>query len=105
MPASEYLKNSRSGYGNKDESQDQDEPNSTSRTIKLSDEEQKSFEGSTPGQNLTCTVTGTLEEDGHFHVMTVSPPEGKSSYMDEGEEDMAKKVAQMVRPSVQLSPS
>lgn len=78
MPASDMLKSSRASYLEKDESKEKEEPNNTSRTIMLSDDEQKAFQGSKPGDNLTCEVTGTIEEDGHFHVMTVNPPAGKS---------------------------
>jgi hypothetical protein len=79
---------------------DPDESNRTSRIITLSDEEQKAFEGSKPGEELSCEVRGNLEEDGHFHVMTVSPMGGASSY---GEGKMADQVAQKVNPFMGMS--
>lgn len=76
---------------------DPDESNSTSRIIKLSDDEQKAFQNAKPGEELECVVRGNLEEDGHFHVMSVSPPEG--GYQSP-EEQMASKVAQGVQPGI-----
>lgn|SRR5580698_1615068 len=84
-----------------DKEMDKDKDNSTSRIIKLSDDEQKYFQASHPGENLTCTVTGTLEKDGHFHVMTVSAEGGEQN----GEDKMASMVAQRVMPMAQISPS
>ena len=89
------------GYGEKSEKgMDSGEKNSTSRIIKLSDEEQKSFEGAKPGEDLECVMHGTLEEDGHFHVMSVGP---KEQGMEEN--DMANMVAQKVTPTIMPSPS
>lgn len=109
MSAIDELHKARANdYGDNPGSQDKDpdEPNDTSRIIKLSDDEQKSFEGSKPGEELECLVRGNLEEDGHFHVMSVSPPQG-GSYKEsgQGEPAMAQQVAQMVRPQLQVSPS
>lgn len=110
MSAIDELKKVRSqDYGpsaSKPELEDPDEPNDTTRIIKLSDEEQKAFEGARPGQELRCEVRGNFESDGHFHVMSVSPMGGGDSYEDsEGEGGMAKQVAQLVRPQLMPSPS
>jgi len=86
----------------KDEGMDSGEKNSTSRIIKLSDEEQKAFAGSKPGDDLACEVHGSMEADGHFHVMSVAPMAGASSY---DEDEMASQVAQRVQPTAQISPS
>lgn len=110
MAASDYLKNFRSkgapsvGAEKKDEGMDSGEENSTSRIIKLTDDEQKAFEKSQPGEDLSCEVHGTLESDGHFHVMSVSPLGGGPSYG--GEQEMAGQVAQRVSPQMpMISPS
>lgn len=110
MPASDVLRNLR-GKGYSDNSKpstekgmDSGEPNSTSRIIKLSDDEQKYFADSHPGEDLACEVHGSLESDGHFHVMTVSPLNGES-YGEENQDDMAKQVMTRVQPNVQPSPS
>lgn len=78
------------------------EKNSTPRIISLTDDEKKAFEGSPPGSDLACEVHGTLEADGHFHVMSVSPLGGGSSYGDQGgdEKQMAGMVAQKVMPGI-----
>ena len=104
MAVTDELKNIRGkGYGDKPEKgMDSGEQNSTSRIIKLSDDEQKAFAEAKPGEDLECVVHGTLEEDGHFHVMSVNPPEGQS-YDDESR--MAGMVAQKVTPTIQPSPS
>jgi hypothetical protein len=116
MPASDYLKEARDdGYPatkspQKADDDDPDESPTTSRIIKLSDEEMKQFQNSSPGQELECTVRGNLEEDGHFHVMSVSAPQGgyggKSAVQgQDSTEQMAQKVAMLVRPQLQISPS
>lgn len=87
----------------KDEPFSNDEPNETPRFISLTDDEKKSFAGSHPGEDLACEVHGTLEEDGHFHIMSVSPLNKQEGYGSE--EEMAGQVAQRVTPTVQLSPS
>lgn len=103
MSAVDELKKSRGeDYKSLD---DPDDPNDTSRIIKLSDDEQKTFGGTKPGQELACEVRGNLEEDGHFHVMTVKPLGGGQSYGGDGENAMAQQVAQMVRPQLMPSPS
>ena len=86
----------------KDEGMDSDEQNSTTRIIKLSDDEQKAFASANPGEDLACEVHGSLEKDGHFHVMSVQPMGGAGSY---DESKMAGQVAQLVRPETQISPS
>jgi hypothetical protein len=47
---------------------------------------------------------GTLEDDGHFHVMSVSPMGGGESEED-GMQKMSQMVAQRVQPTMQPSPS
>ena len=92
MAVTDELKNMRGGgYMSKpDKGMDSGKENSTSRIIKLSDDEQKAFAQAKPGEDLECVVHGTLEEDGHFHVMSVNPPEGQSY----GEEPQASDIAQ-----------
>lgn len=111
MPAVDALKSFRSnGYGSKPEPEngektgmDSAEENSTSRIIKLSDDEQKAFANAKPGDDLACEVHGTLEDDGHFHVMSLAPMGGGDSYGDDKE--MAGQVMQRVMPGVVPSPS
>lgn len=103
MSAIDELKNRRSeGYLKKpeDKGMDSGENNSTSRIIKLSDEEQKAFAQANPGEDLACEVHGTLEEDGHFHVMSVGPMQGQG-----GQNDMMKQLAQRVTNTTMPSPS
>lgn len=104
MSAVDELKKARS-KNYPDQMGDPDEPVETSRIIKLSDDEQKTFEGTKPGEELACEVRGNLEEDGHFHVMSVKPLGGASSYTEgnKDENGMAAQVAQRVQP--QLMPS
>jgi hypothetical protein len=110
MPFSDELKNFRSkGYAekgsgkDKEEGMDSGEKNETPRIIALTDEEKDLFKDSHPGEDLSCEVHGTLESDGRFRVMTVSPMNG--SYGDE--KSMAGQVAQKVMPSAMpmISPS
>lgn len=97
-----YVPSMSRGYGEKrDSGMDSGVENSTSRIIKLSDEEQKSFQEAKSGEDLSCEVHGTLEEDGHFHVMSVSPMNGGAS----SEDEMANQVAQKVTPTIMPSPS
>lgn len=113
MSASDFLKNYREkGYSgqmsdrpeeDKKNGMDSREENSTSRIIKLTDDEQKKFAQANPGDNLACEVHGTIEKDGHFHVMSVDPMNGADSYGGEGE--MAGQVAQKVMPNIVPSPS
>jgi len=106
MPAADYLKQVRDdGYDvakppkSEGAVDDPDESNETSRIIKLSDEEQKAFQNVKPGLELACEVRGNVEEDGHFHVMSVKPLGGASSY---GEGQMADQVAQRVSPGMPM---
>jgi hypothetical protein len=108
MAATDVLKSFRdSGYAAKDPAKDPAKPGdgeeTKTRIINLTDDEQKSFAGSKPGESLTCTVTGTLEEGGQFHVMSVAPPDGAAGYGNE--QNMAGQVAQRVMPSIMPSPS
>jgi hypothetical protein len=107
MPVSDELKNlrkkdylSKSDKG--EDGMDSGIQNSTPRIIALTDDEKKSFESAKPGEDLACEVHGTLESDGKFRVMSVSPT-GLSA--EKGEDDMATQVAQRVSPTIQPSPS
>ena len=73
-----------------------------SREIKLTDDEQKAFQDSAPGSDLSCEVHGTLESDGRFRVMSVSPMGGGGSYGSEDEKGMADAIAQKVSPGMQV---
>src|SRR5580704_12910298 len=99
MAISDMLKSMRSGKDD-DGGHDPDEPNSTSRIIKLTDEEEKSMEDVKAGEEVVLTVRGNVEGD-HFHVMSVEKQGGDDS---EGEdmEGMSQQVAQMVRPQLQI---
>lgn len=106
MSAADELKKSRERDYQAPKMDDPDEGNDTSRIIKLSDDEQKSFANAKPGQELACEVRGNLEEDGHFHVMSVKPLGGAQSYGEGNDENqMAGQVAQLVRPQMMPSPS
>lgn len=109
MPAVDELKSFRGkDYSSKkddksDEGMDSGESNETPRIISLTDDEQKAFLQAKPGEDLACEVHGSLEEDGHFHVMSVAPMGGQPGYG--GEKEMAGMVAQRVMPTIQPSPS
>lgn len=117
MSASEVLKGYRSqGYGEKptksvgadDSTNDPNEPHTTSRIVKLSDDEVKGLEqyAIKPGEEVILEMSGNLESDGHFHVMTVKYAEGKGKESGMADEQgMAQQVAQLVRPQIQPSPS
>jgi hypothetical protein len=95
MDVSGMLKSMR-GKGDDSEeegSHDPDESNSTSRIIKLTDEEEKSMESVKPGEEVVLTVRGNVEGD-HFHVMSVEKQGGG----EEGMEGMPEEVAQKVNP-------
>lgn len=93
MPVSDVLKGFRSsGYEKKEDApQEKEKESSGVRTLKLTDDEAKEIAGyqQGPGQELTCEITGKLEDDGHFHVMSVHLPGGSQGDMNE----MAKSVA------------
>jgi len=112
VPFSDYLKkfrkndysakpddDAKKGTGDKGE----DSPDEMSREIKLTDDEMQAFKDSQPGSDLACEVHGTIESDGKFRVMSVSPLGGGESYGDEN--GMAQQVAKRVTPTVQISPS
>lgn len=89
--------------GKKDDKEsDSGEKNQVSRIINLTDDEMKTFQGTHPGEDLACEVHGTLEDDGHFHVMSVQPLGGAKDY---GEQGMAGQIAQRVTPTIQPAPS
>jgi len=106
MAYTEELKNLRKkGYAEKSdkEGMDSGEINETPRIISLTDEEKKAFENAKPGEDLACEVHGSLEDDGHFHVMSVGPMGGTPNAGSE--KDLAGMVAQRVSPTIQPSPS
>ncbi len=94
MPITEVLKKFRgSDYGANKEALDKpeeetDDAPETVRTIKLTDEEAKALQpsGVHPGEEITLEISGKLEEDGRFQVMSVqaAAPDGME------EEDVAK---------------
>ncbi len=94
MPISDVLKNLRShGYTKTgDDKTSKDAPESP-RIIRLMDDEVKALEPyqKGPGEEITCEVSGKLEKDGHFHVMSVRAPGGGGGMDDEKE--MAAAVA------------
>ncbi len=110
MAASDFLKKFRNGDAEKPEkdnpeSDKPEEPQGMSRELKLTGDEQKAFADAKPGQDLACEVHGTLEQDGRFRVMSVSPMGGGQGYGGEDQAGMAQAIAQRVQPSVQISPS
>lgn len=72
-----------------------------SRELKLTGDEMKAFADAQPGQDLACEVHGTLEGDGRFRVMSVSPVGGGESYGGPDENGMAQAIAQRVSPGMQ----
>lgn len=113
MPIGDYLQKMRGqdnpGKGDKPDdapkdSQDE-KPEEMSREIKLTDDEQKAFKDAKPGSDLACEVHGTIENDGRFRVMSVSPLGGGESYGGPDQAGMAGQIAQRVSPNIQISPS
>jgi hypothetical protein len=103
MAVIDELKNLRAkGYDSKDQGMDSGEKNETPRIIALTDDEKKAFANSKPGEDLACEMHGSLESDGHFHVMSVGPMGGQGGM---GEQEMAGQVAQRVQPNIAPSPS
>jgi hypothetical protein len=91
MPISDVLKNMRSsGFPERKEEDDSDDQESTPRTILLSDDEMKSIGEIKPGEEVKIEVSGRLEEDGHFHVMSV---ESGTTMPDQEMKGMAAAVA------------
>lgn len=112
MAASDFLKKFRkdsyAGNPGQDDAQPEkpEEPEAEmSREIKLTDDEMKTFKSAKPGEDLSCEVHGSLESDGRFRVMSVSPMGGGDSYAGNDQQGMAQQIAQRVSPSVQISPS
>lgn len=91
MDVSGMLKSMRGGKKDEEETSDPDEPNSTSRIIKLTDEEEKSMESVKAGEEVVLTVRGNVEGD-HFHVMSVEKQGGDEM------QGMPEEVAQKVNP-------
>lgn len=102
---SDSLKKFRGGnyQGPSDEKQSSEKPKDSghSRSISLTDDEMQAFKSAQPGSDLACEVHGTLEGNGKFNVLSVSPLAGGTSYGDES--DMANQVAQRVSPAVTAS--
>jgi len=107
--ALERVRTSDYGFGKDNDQEsgsDEKDADSKSRVIQLSDDEMKGLAGyvGAPGEEVRCEVTGTLEEDGHFHVMSVSAPGGGMG------QDAMQKVAGLdqapvMRSQTQISPS
>lgn len=92
MPVSDVLKSFR-GKGYNPESS-QDAPIASPRLIKLTDDEMKDLQGYSQGEGAEqeCLVTGRLDKDGQFTVISVrSSGEGPSD-----EDAMAKQMAGMM---------
>lgn len=101
MSAIDKLKEMRQSEP-KEKGMDSGEKNETPRTLKLSEEELKSFEQAKPGEDLACEVHGSLTgKDGMFRVMSVSPLNGQG-YEDKG---MMDQLAQRVTNTTMPSPS
>jgi hypothetical protein len=95
MAIGDVLKNFRqSGYGEKDSTDEESGEPSSSRILKLTDDEIKTIGETEPGTEVTCEVSGKLE-DGSLRVMSVR---GSGGGM---EKDMASKVAGQVPPMMQ----
>lgn len=105
MAIADVLKGMRSsGYSKKmempeKEEKDDSESDSGPRTIMLSDDEIKSLgQSAKPGEDVEIKISGKLENDGHFHIMSVEPA---STMPDDDMKEMAAKVAGMQAPMVQ----
>lgn len=100
MPAADFLKSFRGkGYENTPgKGPEMEKEEGHSRTLSLTDDEKKYFEGAPPGEDVACEVHGKLSPDGKLMVMTISPmgqPQG-------GENEMAGQVAQKVMPGMNV---
>ena len=88
MPVSDVLKNFRAtDYGKDPGAVDSPDPENPEgpRSIKLTDEEAKELEGyGEPGTEQQCLVTGRLDDNGEFTVISVHAP-GSSAPGDENE--------------------
>lgn len=100
MPAADFLKSFRGkGYENTPDKGDGMAEEGHSRTLSLTDDEKKYFEGAPPGQDVACEVHGKVSPDGKLMVMTISP---MGQQAPEGEDAMAGQVAQKVMPGMQV---
>ena len=91
MAIQDVLKGMRSsGYPPADEKEEEGSDNSSPRTIMLSDDEVKAVGAAQPGKEMKIQVSGRLEEDGHFHVMSV---ERATTMPDQEMKGMAAEVA------------
>ena len=102
MAVADTLKKFRSqDYGPKGDAPEEgsEDAPETPRTIRLTDDEAKSLQPFQvhPGEEIVLEVSGKLEDDGHFHVMSVkyANPSGM------GDEDAAK-VAGVEPPMMQM---
>jgi len=80
--SSEYLK---------PKEKEDEKPEGGVRTFKLTDDEMKSLQ-SNPGEEVTLQVSGKVEDDGHFHVMSVTSSDGQNS----DEKEMAAQIAPQI---------
>ncbi len=89
------------------EAPDKDEDTSV-RTIKLTDEEAKELAGAEPGMEMTCEVTGKLE-DNVLRVMTVKKSGGGGPDVESDAAEMMSKFrdsqAPVTQPQTMPSPS
>ncbi len=107
MAFSDYLKKFRKDDYSGNPGKDKTEPGKPeksaemSREIKLTDDEMQAFKDAQPGSDLACEVHGTIESDGRFRVMSVSPLGGGENYGGD-ENGMAQAIAQKVTPGIQV---
>lgn len=90
MDVSNVLKGMRqggygSGPGKKDDAKKDENHSENTRMVKLSDDEVKGLEPYqvSPGEEIVLEMTGKLEEDGHFHIMSVKYADGESEMSDQ----------------------
>lgn len=99
MAAADYLKTARETPENSDAEVPEAEP----RTIALTAEELSGLEGTKPGEDVVLEVTGQIQGD-TFEISGISPQDAPDE-AGPGMGDMAQKVATLVRPQMQISPS
>lgn len=110
MAVADYLQKFRKGgYGSPDKGSDApagDDKPSTPRIISLTDDEKKEpyFTNAKPGEDLVCEVHGTLESDGHFHVMSVHPmgQAGQTEGAADSNQQMAEQVMNKIAPPMRM---
>ena len=89
MAVSDVLKKFRS-MPKPDEEDDYPEESSSPRVIQLTNDEVKACGGYKPGADVELKVSGRIEDDNHFHIMSVSP---SSTMPDQEMGNMAAQVA------------